>query len=43
MKTKIQLFFEKWSDNDYCLKAVKQDGNYLQYVYAFIKSNKVNL
>ena len=24
--------FEKWYDKDYCLQAVKQDGNALQYV-----------
>ena len=33
MNTKEEIeFFDKWSDEKYCLAAVKQDGIALQYV-----------
>jgi len=31
-KTEDEIFFEKWSDEQYCLEAVKQDGYALMYV-----------
>ena len=35
--------YEKWYDTEYCLEAVKQDGDSLQYVnkYVFIKKEEV--
>ena len=31
-KSEEQIFFEKWSDEAFCKKAVSQNGDSLQYV-----------